>query len=148
MDWSARFGAFVTKKTAAAVDAPIPGSHTVESHGTPDRLSGIGNAWTMARFDGRFFESWPRDNSLPAINCVFVQSADGNTGADQPITLGGGLTDKHLIYEGLSSVHADAILTDDAGRHLRAPAPEPPRLTVRPQQRPNQADDVGRRSRG
>jgi riboflavin biosynthesis pyrimidine reductase len=25
--------------------------------------------------------------------------------------LGGGLTDKHLIYEGLSSAHADAILT-------------------------------------
>ncbi len=111
MDWSARFDAFVEKKTAAAREAHIPGYVTVESHQASVHLGAIGNAWTMARFDGRFFESWPRDRSLPAINCVFVQSADGNTGADQPITLGGGLTDKHLIYEGLSSVHADAILT-------------------------------------
>jgi riboflavin biosynthesis pyrimidine reductase len=114
MDWSARFDAFVAKKTAAAVDARIPGYRTVEADGAPFRLSGIGNAWTMERFDGRFFESWSPDRSLPAINAVFVQSADGNTGAEQPITLGGGLTDKHLIYEGLSSVHADAILTGAA----------------------------------
>jgi len=40
-----------------------------------------------------------------------VQSSDGNTGAENPMELGGGLTDKHLIYEGLSSAHADAILT-------------------------------------
>lgn len=114
MDWSARFEAFVAKKTAAAVDAHIPGYQTVVSHSASFRLSAIGSAWTMAQFDGRFFESWPSDRSLPAINCVFVQSADGNTGADRPITLGGGLTDKHLIYEGLSSVHADAILTGAA----------------------------------
>ncbi len=114
MDWSARFDAFVNTKTKTALEAHIPGYVTVESHHASVHLGAIGNAWTMARFDGRFFESWPRDKSLPAINCVFVQSADGNTGTDQPITLGGGLTDKHLIYEGLSSVHADAILTGAA----------------------------------
>ena len=39
-----------------------------------------------------------------------MQSADGNTGASDPATLGGGETDKHLIYEGLSRVAADAVL--------------------------------------
>jgi riboflavin biosynthesis pyrimidine reductase len=42
---------------------------------------------------------------------VFVQSADGNTGAADPSTLGGGSTDKHLVYEGLSRVAADAVLS-------------------------------------
>src|SRR5207247_1757536 len=41
---------------------------------------------------------------------VFVQSRDGNTGARNPSILGGGETDKHLIYEGLSRVTADAVL--------------------------------------
>jgi riboflavin biosynthesis pyrimidine reductase len=41
---------------------------------------------------------------------VFVQSRDGNTVAKDPSTLGGGNADKHLIYEGLSRVAADAVL--------------------------------------
>jgi 5-amino-6-(5-phosphoribosylamino)uracil reductase len=41
---------------------------------------------------------------------VFVQSLDGNTGAADPSTLGGGDVDKHLIYEGLSQITADAVL--------------------------------------
>jgi riboflavin biosynthesis pyrimidine reductase len=41
---------------------------------------------------------------------VFVQSRDGNTVASDPATLGGGETDKHLIYEGLSRVDADAVM--------------------------------------
>ena len=41
---------------------------------------------------------------------VFVQSRDGNTGADNPAQLGGGPTDLHLIYEGLSRVAADAVM--------------------------------------
>jgi riboflavin biosynthesis pyrimidine reductase len=111
MDWTEQFQAFVERKTAAAVDARIPGYRTLESHGASLGLEGIGNAWTATHFDGPFFESEANNPELPAINTVFVQSADGNTGTDNPIELGGGLTDKHLIYEGLSSVHADAILT-------------------------------------
>jgi 5-amino-6-(5-phosphoribosylamino)uracil reductase len=42
---------------------------------------------------------------------VFVQSREGNTVADDPSMLGGGATDKHLIYEGLSRVDADAVLS-------------------------------------
>ena len=111
MDWAGRFESFVGKKIAAAAAAEIPGYVTVESHTDGRRLSAIGNAWTVERFDGRFYESWPADKTLPAVNTVFVQSADGNTGLDNPMALGGGLTDKHLIYEGLSSVHADAIVS-------------------------------------
>jgi riboflavin biosynthesis pyrimidine reductase len=111
MNWAGRFRDFVDRKTAAAVGATIPGYRTLESHGESLGLHTIGNAWTTERFDGPFFESPSLDPALPAINTVFVQSADGNTGTDNPMELGGGLTDKHLIYEGLSSVHADAIVT-------------------------------------
>jgi 5-amino-6-(5-phosphoribosylamino)uracil reductase len=46
---------------------------------------------------------------VPATSLVFVQSKDGNTGARDPAALGGGETDQHLIYEGLSRVAADAV---------------------------------------
>lgn len=111
MTWTEKFQAFVDRKTTAAAEAAIPGYRTLESHGQALGLQGVGNAWTQKLFDGPFFESQAFDPSLPAINTVFVQSADGNTGTDSPAELGGGLGDKHLIYEGLSSVHADAIVT-------------------------------------
>ncbi|MEO6223180.1 MAG: dihydrofolate reductase family protein [Vicinamibacterales bacterium] len=111
MNWPQRFQEFVDRKTAAAINAAIPGYRTLESHADSLGLQGVGNDWTTRHFDGPFFESSSCDPSLPAINTVFVQSADGNTGTDNPAALGGGMTDKHLIYEGLSSVHADAILT-------------------------------------
>jgi len=111
MEWADRFESFVGKKIAAAAAADIPGYITVESDTEGRTLGAIGNSWTTERFDGRFYESWPTDPALPAVNTVFVQSADGNTGSDTPMELGGGLTDKHLIYEGLSSVHADAIIS-------------------------------------
>jgi riboflavin biosynthesis pyrimidine reductase len=41
---------------------------------------------------------------------VFVQSRSGNTIAANPSTLGGGETDAHFIYEGLSRIDADAVL--------------------------------------
>ena len=51
-----------------------------------------------------------RRNDLPSANLVFVQSRDGNTVDGDPSVLGGGEADKHLIYEGLSRVAADAVL--------------------------------------
>lgn len=110
-NWTHRFESFVKEKTAAAASANIPGYETVESHGAEQGLAAIGNEWSTTLFDGPFFESTSGNPHMPAVNTVFVQSADGNTGADDPTTLGGGLGDKHLIYEGLSSVHADALLT-------------------------------------
>ena len=111
MDWAERFQEFVDRKTAKATEAQIPGYRTLESYGDALGLQGLGNAWTLDRFDGPFYESASHDSLLPAVNTVFVRSADGNTGTDNPMELGGGLSDKHLIYEGLSSVHADAIIT-------------------------------------
>jgi riboflavin biosynthesis pyrimidine reductase len=70
----------------------------------------LGNDWTRAYFDGPFHLFAPPADA-PAISLVFVQSRDGNTGAENPSELGGGPTDKHLIYEGLSRVAADAVLS-------------------------------------
>jgi riboflavin biosynthesis pyrimidine reductase len=70
----------------------------------------VGNAWTSRLFDGPFFESPAAASGAPALSLVFIQSADGNTGARNPADLGGGATDAHLIYEGLSRVRADAVM--------------------------------------
>jgi riboflavin biosynthesis pyrimidine reductase len=44
----------------------------------------------------------------------FVQSRDGNTDAPNPEVLGGGPTDQHVIYEGLSRVAADGVMAGAA----------------------------------
>ena len=65
-----------------------------------------------ALFDGDFYVSPPPARPRPAAtNLVFVQSRDGNTVGRNPSALGGGEADKHLIYEGLSRVAADAVLS-------------------------------------
>lgn len=69
----------------------------------------LGNDWTRSYYDGDFHVFCPPEID-PAISLVFVQSRDGNTVADNPSDLGGGPTDKHLIYEGLSRVAADGVL--------------------------------------
>jgi riboflavin biosynthesis pyrimidine reductase len=70
----------------------------------------IGNDWSRGLFDGDFYRTACNED-IPVTNLVFVESRDANTGADDPATLGGGNTDKHLIYEGLSRVDADAVLS-------------------------------------
>jgi hypothetical protein len=73
---------------------------TVEDRSSAWPVTGIGNAWSCEYFDGPFYLfAAPADR--PAISLVFVQTRDGNTGAPNPEDLGGGPTDKHLIYEGL-----------------------------------------------
>ncbi len=88
---------------------PIPGYQTIRADPAVGALQGVGNAWSRRLFDGTFYRSRPGPE-LPAVSLVFVQSRGGNTVADNPQTLGGGDTDKHLIYEGLSRVDADAVL--------------------------------------
>lgn len=73
----------------------------------------IGNDWSRAHYDGPFY-LFKQPDHLPAVSLVFVQSRDGNTGADNPADLGGGPTDKHLIYEGLSRVAADGVMAGAA----------------------------------
>ena len=69
----------------------------------------IGNSWTREYYDGPFHLP-VYGTSLPFVSLVFVQSKDSNTATGNPDELGGGPLDKHLIYEGLSRVGADAVL--------------------------------------
>ena len=55
-----------------------------------------------------------------AVSLVFVQTKDGNTGGPNPSAFGGGATDTHLIYEGLSRVAADAVLAGAGSVHRAA----------------------------
>jgi len=105
-----RFDIFVAKKTAAAKAAALP-AYLTEFDRAGDDLERIGNDWSRRVFDGDFHASHAPDPSRPACSLVFVQSHDGNTVTNDPSTLGGGKTDKHLIYEGLSQVAADAVLS-------------------------------------
>ena len=109
VDTEARFFEYCARKTKAALDAALrPYLTNLDRHDAS--LLAVGNEWTAGLFDGAFYLSPPPSSSRPACNLVFVQSSDGNTGAKDPSSLGGGETDKHLIYEGLSRVAADAIL--------------------------------------
>jgi riboflavin biosynthesis pyrimidine reductase len=82
---------------------------TVEDHSSRWPVTSIGNNWTRIYYDGPF-HLFERPADRPAVSLVFVQSRNGNTAADNPSDLGGGPTDKHLIYEGLSRVAADGVL--------------------------------------
>jgi 5-amino-6-(5-phosphoribosylamino)uracil reductase len=106
--FDAQFLDFIARKTREATTAVLPPYVSVAVD-PADRMQSIGNAWSRSLFDGDFFLS-PPPSALPACSLVFVQSRDGNTGAANPSTLGGGATDKHLIYEGLSRVAADGVL--------------------------------------
>jgi len=110
-NWNSRFVDFVARKRSAAVAARLSGYLTVATGDHTRGLESVGSEWTSRLFDGPFLESPATDSTLPAISTVFVQSADRNTGARNPADLGGGPTDTHLIYEGLSRVRADAVMT-------------------------------------
>ena len=107
--WRNRFRRFVEQKTRQAAESRLL-RYVTETAAPGDDAVAIGNAWSTRLFDGPFYASPARDPRRPACSLVFVQSADGNTVADDPASLGGGDTDKHLIYEGLSRVAADAVL--------------------------------------
>src|SRR5688572_14063841 len=105
-----RFEEYCRRKTEAAVNAPIAGFvSVVDPPNQPPDMVAVGDEWSRQRFDGSFYRTRP-DPARPALSLVFVQSADRNTGAEDPSTLGGGDTDKHLVYEGLSRVDAGAVL--------------------------------------
>jgi riboflavin biosynthesis pyrimidine reductase len=103
------FDEYVAQKEAEAARAVLSPFVTEVDQPASDVIP-IGNAWTRRMFDGRFYLSAAPSNELPSTSLVFVQSRDGNTGAADPSSLGGGEADKHLVYEGLSRVAADAVL--------------------------------------
>lgn len=104
-----RFAEFAARKRQDAVAAVLP-PYVTESARPRDGMVAIGDEWSMRLFDGPFYLSPPPTPVRPACNLVFVRSRDGDTCARNPQDLGGGETDKHLIYEGLSRVAADAVL--------------------------------------
>jgi riboflavin biosynthesis pyrimidine reductase len=108
---SVRFNQYCQFKEREARDAVLPLYRTVALQlpfGGDFRA--IGNDWSRGLFDGDFYRTGCNED-IPVTNLVFVESRDGNTGADDPATLGGGETDKHPVYEGLSRVDADAVLS-------------------------------------
>jgi len=107
---NSEFAAFVRRKEQEALTAALP-PYVTAFDGHDVEAMAIGSAWSKALFDGNFYTSAPPEPSRPACNLVFVQSKDGNTGGRNPTALGGGETDKHLIYEGLSRVAADAVMS-------------------------------------
>ncbi|HMJ84858.1 MAG TPA: dihydrofolate reductase family protein [Vicinamibacterales bacterium] len=106
---SESFGEFVAWKEAEAARAVLSPFVSGVDQPTADVIP-IGNAWTRRMFDGPFYVSAAPSNELPSTSLVFVRSHNGNTGAADPSSLGGGEADKHLIYEGLSRVAADAVM--------------------------------------
>ena len=111
---SGRFEAYCQRKEQAASAATIPGYATAEIRDCGGLVS-LENPWSRALFDGVFYRSAVAARpGIPSTSLVFVQSRDGNTVASDPSVLGGGDTDLHLIYEGLSRVDADAVLAGAA----------------------------------
>jgi riboflavin biosynthesis pyrimidine reductase len=104
-----RFERFVERKTREAESAVIYPLQTEAESELASLLATTGNDWTRHFYDGSFHLFNPPP-ALPSVNLVFVQSRDGNTGAANPATLGGGPTDLHVIYEGVSRAGADAVL--------------------------------------
>ena len=107
--WVEQFEKFVVRKTLLAATVPLPPYLTELDDPEADAVA-VGNAWSKQLFDGPFYLSPAVSPRSPACSLVFVQSSDGNTSAPDPGLLGGGTTDTHLIYEGLSRVAADAVL--------------------------------------
>jgi riboflavin biosynthesis pyrimidine reductase len=105
-----RFDRFVAAKVAAAAAASFEPFATEFDRARTTRMTSIADG-EAERVFGPFYVSELQDGALPMCSLVFVQSLDGNTGADDPFTLGGGETDKHVVYEGLSQVAADAVLS-------------------------------------
>jgi riboflavin biosynthesis pyrimidine reductase len=108
-DWREVFARFCERKTSEAASATLD-PYVTDTDRHDDRVMAVGNGWTRQIFDGPFFVSVPEGPNRASCSLVFVQSLDGNTGARNPAALGGGETDKHLVYEGLSRVAADAVL--------------------------------------
>ncbi len=116
---STAFQSFAREKAREVKSACIERLSTVFDRCVSVRTCGIGNAWSLTHYGSEFRLVDP-DPGQTALSLVFVQSKDGNTGGQDPGTLGGGATDKHLIYEGLSRVAADAVLAGAGSLHAKA----------------------------
>ena len=113
------FQRFVAAKTQEATNTDIERLSTTFDGREDAGLQGIGNAWTRFHY-GSEFGLVRANRRRTAVSLVFVQTKDGNTGGPNPSAFGGGATDQHLIYEGLSRVAADAVLAGAGSVHRNA----------------------------
>lgn len=107
--WQQRFEEYQQRKVDEALAAELP-RYVTAFKGPRGEREAVGSEWTKALFDGDFLVSPVTGDTLPGCSLVLVRSRAGNTVAANPSTLGGGETDAHLVYEGLSRVAADAVL--------------------------------------
>jgi riboflavin biosynthesis pyrimidine reductase len=113
------FQRFVAAKTQEAANADIERLSTTFDGREDAGLQGIGNAWSRLHYGSEFGLVNAR-RSQAVMSLVFIQTKDGNTGGRNPSAFGGGATDQHLIYEGLSRVAADAVLAGAGSVHRNA----------------------------
>jgi riboflavin biosynthesis pyrimidine reductase len=108
------FAAFAARKAREAEAASMAHLKTIEDRSAAFGCVQVGNGWSQEYYDGLFLLPARTQGDLPCLSLCFVQSREGNTGARNPDDLGGGPTDKHLIYEGLSRVAADGVMAGAA----------------------------------
>jgi riboflavin biosynthesis pyrimidine reductase len=113
------FATFAARKLEEASTAHVERLATVFDLSDQERVLRIGNAWTRWHYDGDF-SLIVAPMERPGLSLVFVQSKDRNTAGADPAAFGGGATDHHLIYEGLSRVAADAVLAGSGSVHAEA----------------------------
>jgi len=116
---SAAFHEFAARKTREATSACIERLSTVFDRRDDVGVQGIGNAWSRLHYDGDFGLLRTTPDQV-AVSLVFIQTKNGNTGGPDPGVFGGGATDTHLIYEGLSRVAADGVLAGARSVHRHA----------------------------
>jgi riboflavin biosynthesis pyrimidine reductase len=113
------FSTFAAQKTRDAATARIERLSTAFDRRDGSRVQSIGNEWSRLHYGGEF--GLLRPGRTPTMaSLVFIQTKDGNTGGPNPGAFGGGATDQHLIYEGLSRVAADAVLAGAGSVHRDA----------------------------
>jgi len=113
------FKDFAASKARDAATATIERLTTVFDRRDGSHWLDIGNAWSRLHYGGDFALG-DRHASRTAVSLVFIQTKDGNTGGSDPSTFGGGATDKHLLYEGLTRVAADAVVAGAGSVHRNA----------------------------
>src|SRR5262245_51981260 len=118
-DQQTAFSAFSKQKIREASTANIRTLPTAFERFERTGIRGVGNAWTRAHYGGDF-GLVVTPEARTSLSLTFVQSRDGNTAGADPSAFGGGDTDKHLLYEGLSRAAADAVLVGAGTLHSAA----------------------------
>ncbi len=101
---------FVDRREQWAKDANTPSYRTVEDYSANfTDLAAISHPKLNQIYGGPFYHTKPHADR-PSTNLVFVEDINGNTAIDNPGDLGGGETDKHIIYDGLTRAYVQAVI--------------------------------------